>query len=252
MAACDRADNVAYSPTLGPSPQAPTSVPASAGDTPVPTPYTPVVQTGVPTYVYYAQVVHATAIALAQIIPTPSPVPSVHPEHQEDLKREYLAEAALATAVSMYPPPPGYDPHSEMTPDTREPLPTEVPVTYPYIATENGRIYSHSLQDAPEGRMMGHVNRWRGTVQGVGLTAFAGAAKHAGFSEDNVDQGILMTRQTNPQDPEKLLYHFYTPPTPSGALRVISESGGQLTLQAGAEGGVIFVFDLITRQWVSP
>jgi hypothetical protein len=192
--------------------------------------------------VYYAQVVQATAIAIAQTLPTPSPIPNAGPRVQEWKKREYLADASMRTAVAMYPPPPGYDPSSEFTPDTSTPLPTEKP--YPYVATENGRIYSHSLMDDPEGKMIAHVNHWSGKIDNGGVTLFAGHHK------ENAAQGLLMTREVDPQDPEKLRFQFYATPTQSGAIRIIAETGGQFTLQAA--DGTTFIFDLNTRQWVSP
>ncbi|HET9493698.1 MAG TPA: hypothetical protein VFR15_05665 [Chloroflexia bacterium] len=240
LTACGRAEYGVVSPASSPSPETPTSV----ASTTIPTPYTPIVATGVPTYVYYGQVVEATAFAIAQTLPTPSPIPSAHPMIQERKKREYLADASMRTAIAMYPPPPGYDPAAEYTPVIATPFPTETPRIYPYIATENGRIYSHSLEDDPIGKMMGHVNRWTGSIEGRLITAYAGYVRY------REAQGRLMTVEENPQDPERSLYQNYDSPTQSGSLRIISEAVWRITMQSA--DGTTFVFDLATRRWVSP
>jgi hypothetical protein len=59
-----------------------------------------------------------------------------------------------------------------------------------------------------------------------------------------------MTREKNPQDSERLLFQDYPTPTQSGFIRIISETGGLFTLQS--VDGATFIFDLNTRQWISP
>lgn len=238
LTGCGRAEYAVVNPESSPIPRTPTAVASTA----IPTPYTPIVATGVPTYVYYGQVVRATAFAIAQVLPTPSPIPSAHPAIQEREKREYLADASMRTAVAMYPPPPGYRPSSEFTPVVEPPYPTGTP--RPYIATENGRIYNHSLEDAPEGKMIGHINHWVGSIGGSDIVVYAGYVRY------KESQGLLMTREKNPQDPEQLLFQDYPTPTQSGFIRIVSETGGLFTLQS--LDGVTSVFDLTTRQWVSP
>jgi hypothetical protein len=93
LTGCGRAEYAVVNPESSPIPRTPTAVASTA----IPTPYTPIVATGVPTYVYYGQVVRATAFAIAQVLPTPSPIPSAHPAIQEREKREYLADASMRT-----------------------------------------------------------------------------------------------------------------------------------------------------------
>jgi hypothetical protein len=240
LAGCGGADYGVVSPASSPSPQTPTSVASTA----IPTPYTPVIATGVPTYVYYAQVVEATAIAIAQTLPTPSPIAGLHPDLQESAKRRYIVDIALQTAVALYPPPPNYDPRSEITPHVPlTPFPTEAP--WPKTLTQNGAIYNRSLEDDPTGRLLNSQNYWMGNVASEGTSVFAGSEK------TGPDHGVIVVKWSLLEGGERVWRIVeYQAPAEVGALRIITEVDGQLTLQA-ADNSLLY-FNLVTRQWVSP
>lgn len=201
-----------------------------------------------PTYVVYARAVDATAQAIVSSLPTPSPIPNLRPDLEREEQRQYLWRIALPTAVALVPTlPPDYDPWSEKTPLPRlSPFPTEAP--YPSIPTANGKIYNRSLEDNPEGKMLGTVNYWVGKIGGSRTLVFAGHAT------GTPSQGIIivetpLTGTLTPDGPTRQINGYQTP-TQVGAVRIIHEAGGRFTLQA-ADSSLLY-FDISSRQWVSP
>jgi len=109
--------------------------------------------------------------------------------------------------------------------------------------TEHGKIYDQSLEDDPIGKMLYCVNYWRGSLdQRLGV--------YAGHINSDPAQGLILVRESIVENEEpKYRFTDYQTPTQIGALRIISEVGGYLTLRA-ADGSLLY-FDLATRQWVS-
>jgi hypothetical protein len=208
----------------------------------------PTVTTAVPhepTYVVYGRALYATAQAIVYSLPTPSPIPGLHPDDQTEVKRRYLWSIALPTAHALFPPPPNYDVRSEITPEAQPPLPTEEP--YPSTPTTNGKIYNRSLEDNPEGNLLGEVNYWVGEVGGSRTLVFAGHAV------GTPSQGIIIVEArvagtVTVDGPTNRIDNYLTP-SQAGAVRIISEVGGRFILQAA--DGSFFYFDINARQWVS-
>lgn len=197
-----------------------------------------------PTYAVYHRMVEATAIAIAQTLATPTLIPNIRPDIQEDRKNNYLANSAFMTAVAQNPYPADSDPRSEMTPIVYlTPLPTEA--SLPSRPTENGDIYDLSLEDNPIGKMLYSVNYWIGSIDSERLGVYAG------HSSSDPTQGLLIVRESIVENGEpKYRFTDYITSSRLGPVRIISETGGQLTLQVA--GSSQFYFDLATRQWVSP
>lgn len=207
-----------------------------------------------PTYAAYSRALFATAEAIAGALPTPSPLPNLNPDLAKDYQQDYLWSVARSTAVALFPPPVGYNPRSEITPyATPLGYPTDPPIpTVPYTATENGRIFSVSLRDNPVGKYLDCVDSWTGEISSRHVDAYAGTVK------GNPNAGILIIGATEQgpvyptvPEPEEASYSVseYAPPSDSGALRIVAEASGRLSLQ-GADN-LIYIFDINTRQWIS-
>lgn len=226
--------------TLSPSSPTETVIPF---DTPTPLATETQVATYEPTYVVYGRALRATAVAIAETLPTPTLVPNLRPDLQQQEKQNYLYYTALDTAVALFPPPPDYDPSSERTPFVQlTPLPTELPI--PKTPTGNGSIYNVSLEDDPMGKQLAHVNHWGGRIDGQAIGVFAGHVV------GNPAQGILVIRTHVEGDTEHTSrYDYYLSPPETGALRITDETGGLMILQA-ANNGTLLYFDLRSRQWV--
>ncbi len=122
------------------------------------------------------------------------------------------------------------------------PYPTEMP--WPSHPTEHGKIYDKSLEDNPIGKMLYSVNYWIGSLDDQRLGVYAG------HISTNPVQGLILVRESIVENGEpKYKFTEYLTLSQVGALRIISEIGGQLTLKA-ADGSLLY-FDLTTRQWVN-
>jgi hypothetical protein len=92
-------------------------------------------------------------------------------------------------------------------------------------------------------------NFWRGVINGDIVTVRAGAEGY----DDTPSQGILMISNATTHTHET-----YLTPQIAGPIEIVSEDNLQFTLAvvqsvwATATPGATFVFDLTTRQWISP
>jgi hypothetical protein len=213
----------------------PDSIPAATvvqASTPSPT----AVVTYVPTYIVYAQQVEATAMAIAAILPTASPIAGMAPEKAADLQENDLLDRAVKTAVALHPPPSNYEHPVPTTEVSLVPGPT-LPVP-PHRATANGTLFEGGAPGDPTCSRISTVNDWVGQVGGTELHVCAGHVRKRS------EQGVLIViqeyRQTN----------YYETTVQAGALQIMEEIGGQLNLRAA--NGTGFQFDLAMRQWVTP
>ncbi len=123
----------------------------------------------------------------------------------------------------------------------------DTPSPYPSTPTANGKIYNRSLEDMPEGKMLGEVNYWAGEIGGLSTLVYAGHAR------GTPNQGIILVETpitgTVTADGPTRRINDYPTLDQAGAVRITSEVGGRLTLQAA--DGSLLRFDLNTRQWLS-
>jgi hypothetical protein len=229
LAACEAPTH----PTATPPPIA-ASLPSAPTETQV---------TYEPTYVAYARAFDATALAIIQTLPTPSPQPNLRFDLQESAKRRYLWAIAAPTASALFPPPANFDPRSEITPFVQlTPDPTEPPP--PHRETSNGTIYDAAPQDDPSGKLLYTVNFWLGSV------ADHRARVYAGHVKGMPNQGVIVVEVSHPEQPGGTNpTRMYETPRPAGAVRVMDVTGTHVTLEAS--DGTNFIFDLGIQQWVN-
>lgn len=197
-----------------------------------------------PTYVVYARAFNATALAIVMSLPTPSPRPNLHPVRQDSEKREYLWKIALPTARALFPPPPDYDLSADITPPAVLPVRTKVPP--PSEGTETGILWVQvPYPPDPTAEYIGAVNRWDGRLNDHALYVYAG------HHLERPEEGVLLIQEAVQVGTEyETRVTDYRAPNQPGALRIIGERDGLLTIQAA--NGLLLYFDLATRSWVSP
>lgn len=207
----------------------------------VPTEVIPIEST--PT-VDYASSFYATAVAIAQTLPSPSPVPGWSDDKQPFFSNKDLMIRASGTTRALYPPPPDYY------------VPTVEPNTWPTpIPAEreagDGIIVDESIADSPPFSLLSDqihiVNHWVKVMGDQLLIVVAGSAPR------NVDalQGkvlvALIDRETFRFVGEP---SYYETPGHNGKVQVIDAVGERLTLRAA--DGTLFYFDVPTSSWVNP
>jgi hypothetical protein len=92
---------------------------------------------------------------------------------------------------------------------------------------------------------------WRGTFNGAYVTVGAG---HAGLAADGQVQdskGLIVVADGPDLWADPATRKVYETPQAVGSVRIRGAAGYRLTL-ATADPNVTFVFDLQTRQWVTP
>ncbi|MCX6020577.1 MAG: hypothetical protein NTZ05_02395 [Chloroflexi bacterium] len=86
-------------------------------------------------------------------------------------------------------------------------------------------------------------NQWQQQVDGVWVQVYAGALA------ENPAQGVVVVASEGAAAREAATDR-YLAPRPSGALRIVAESGGRLTLEAA--DGKQLAFDLASRRFGAP
>jgi hypothetical protein len=100
---------------------------------------------------------------------------------------------------------------------------------------------------------------WRGLFNGELITVAAGQQSRLG----DRSQGLFMVFHGGILDPDNPTTEFYSTPLKLGGMSILSVDGTRFTLapydpwatwtpEPSPTPGVIFVFDLATRQWVNP
>ncbi len=85
------------------------------------------------------------------------------------------------------------------------------------------------------------INMWQGVINQEYMQVFAGALRK------NPEQGVLFVR-TNAFGGGSFSWEQFDAPSPSGALRILSEQNGRLKLVA--ENGSTFYFDAPSHQFI--
>lgn len=160
-------------------------------------------------------------------------------EHASDeLQRRYRVREETRVAVLTTVPQYGARPNRTRTPivwPTAFPIPTSV--YYPAgdgMILEDGQIVPAELGS--------FENQWQRRVGDVQTQVYFGRDKY------DPTQGIVLVQIHGPSHPKQM--NIYRTPQPRGAVRVVGATGTML--QARTEMGDYLVFNLETRQWVSP
>jgi hypothetical protein len=195
--------------------------------------------TPAPTYMRYALSLNATAGAIAQTLPTASPIPYLPPEKQADEQWNDAWERAIQTAVILNPPPPNYH-DAWPTPVVRlTPWPTRVID----MREAAGGILYNSGQIGPPCTLLSAINYWVKRSSDQVLYVCAGRVR-------DITQGAILvaTRAVN----HDMFDHadvYQTPMRLASGTQIIDVVGDVVKLSG--ESGFIY-FDLATRQWVPP
>jgi hypothetical protein len=112
----------------------------------------------------------------------------------------------------------------------------------PHQDVENGTIYP-AMADDPLCHPIGAVNVWEGRINHQPIAVCAGTRKY-----DPRQGAIQVQVETGGLEPDIALY--YETPSQDGAVHIINAAGTRLTLRSA--NNTIFVFDLLTRQWMKP
>jgi hypothetical protein len=181
--------------------------------------------------------------ASTSLVNTPTPAYAYRPpptwdQASEELQRRYHVREATRVAVLTAIPQNGSRPNRTLTPivwPTAIPIPTSV--YYPAgdgMILEDGQIVPAELGS--------FTNQWQQRVGDVYTQVYFGKEKY------DPTQGIVLVKMYGPGHPMEM--EIYRTPQARGAVRVVGATG--TTLQARTEMGDYIVFDLATRQWVSP
>jgi hypothetical protein len=192
--------------------------------------------------VQYVERLHATAQALVSVIPTTTADARFPPNKAASLQRSDAWNRAVLTAVALNPTPVGYNANDLLPPDTRlTPVPTE-----PIRPLGDGLLY----EDGTNYRFASLItvsNQWSRQIGDRTLLVYAG---RPATPNDRSQGAVLVVALDNTTHEIESGPSLYLTSLRAGGVRIVDIIGEQLTLSA--ENGVLFVFDLVTRQWISP
>jgi hypothetical protein len=170
--------------------------------------------------------------------PTSRPIPPIMLTRWADETRIAQYRAQLETAVALTPRPP------RRTPPPPMPTPTWA---MGWVGCANGRTLEPQRYSC-----------WRGVFNGELLTVAAG--QQSVYSDRA--QGLLLVYHGGLMDSSAPNTEVYSTPLRLGGVSIIAMTGTLFTLApydpwaitpgVTATPGITFVFDLATRQWVSP
>jgi hypothetical protein len=122
---------------------------------------------------------------------------------------------------------------------TRTPLPTVTPIPTQLALG----IFANTDPVWPTSRYL-FANGWRTLAANAYLTVYAGSYRAT------PQQGVLFLMQRSADYRQVIELAFYDTPTADGAVQIAAADGSRLTLTTPTNHQ--FIFDVATRQWLTP